>query len=536
MSGHILSDYKSGSVFQSFEISPSESSPSRAVPNGTFENLADRDELSTAAESKSTEVVHEARSSQDEGTDANGDKLVEKQPQLQIVQPHSQICSSEIEIDFLQLDDGSRLEVVEDPADATKTKLAVFDGEKLQLVSKFEYRGNIFVPIARESGGLCDIVLPHAPNPYHSTEEILSRISHLIESCVFLAPCYLNILAAFVVYSWFADELRPPVYLILTGLPQSGKSTLLEAMRLLCRRSLLVAEITAAGLLDSCSRFTPTLLIDENDWQADRSSRNLRKQLRSGTSVHLLTKNLHKTQKTFGAKILSSPDVPEDPALMGRCVHIPMSETDRVDLHKTWDPEIVKAADALQGSLLQLRLEKYRSIAWRLVPGAEKLRPRSRDLLGSLLAALPKGSAAEKSLLEFFRDIHNPSTRNLLSPAQHAVVAGLFSFVHLYPAAGYAQVAKIAEFANESLKASGERFELTPRKLTTILASLGFGEILRSSRGSQRALDQEAIRKIHILARNNDITLVNKQALKGEMQSCKLCRGPNSIMSTSTST
>jgi hypothetical protein len=155
-------------------------------------------------------------------------------------------------------------------------------------------------------------------------------------------------------------------------------------MRLLCRRSLLVGEISAAGLLDACSRFMPTLLVDENDWQADRSSRILRKQLRSGTSVHLLTKNLYKTQRAFGAKILSSPELPDDPALLSRCLHIPMSETDRVDLHKPWDPEIVKAADALQGSLLQFRLEKYRSIAWRLVPGAEQLRPRSRDLLGSL--------------------------------------------------------------------------------------------------------------------------------------------------------
>ena len=89
-------------------------------------------------------------------------------------------------------------------------------------------------------------------------------------------------------------------------------------------------------------------------------------------------------------------------------MHISMFEANRVDLHRPWDLEIVKAADDLQGSLLQLRFEKYGAIAWRLVPGAEQLRPRSRDLLGSLVAALLKKSAAKKSLLEFFHDVQNP--------------------------------------------------------------------------------------------------------------------------------
>jgi hypothetical protein len=285
-------------------------------------------------------------------------------------------------------------------------------------------------------------------------------------------------------------------------------------------------------MLNACSRFMPTLLIDENDWQNDRNSRILRKTLRTGTSGNLLARHLRSTQKAFGPKILSAPELPEDLALRNRCVHVPMAETDRVDLQKPWSAESLTAADALRCSLLRLRLEKYSSISWRLVPGAEQLRPRSRDLLGSLVAALPIGSAAEKSLFEFFRDVHNPSTRNLLSPAQDAVVAALFKFVHLYPEAGCVQVGKIAKLTNESLKASGERFELTPRKLTGLLASLGFGDIMRSGRGSQRVLDQEAVRKIHILARDHDITVVDQQGLRGQAQACKFCVGPCSIMFT----
>jgi hypothetical protein len=55
---------------------------------------------------------------------------------------------------------------------------------------------------------------------------------------------------------------------------------------------------------------------------------------------------------------------------------------------------------------------------------------------------------------------------------------------------------------------------------------------LRFSSGSQRALDQEAVRKIHILARDHKITVVNQEGLQGRVRECKLCSGPSSIMST----
>lgn len=171
------------------------------------------------------------------------------------------------------------------------------------------------MPVAWEVGGLGDIVLPCGTNPYRSIKDLLERIIRLLDGCLFLGAPYLNILAAFVLYSWFADKLQPPVHLLITGLPQSGKLTLLEMMRLLCRRSLLVGDITAAAMLNACSRFMPTLLIDENDWQGDRNSRILRKTLRTGTSGNLLARHLRSTQKAFGPKILSAPELPEDLAL-----------------------------------------------------------------------------------------------------------------------------------------------------------------------------------------------------------------------------
>lgn len=233
---------------------------------------------------------------------------------------------------------------------------------------------------------------------------------------------------------------------------------MLEALRLLCRRPLLVSDISSSAAFDACSRYGCTLLIDENDWRGDQNSRALRKQLRAGTSKGLLSKHLRKTQHAYGTKILSGVELPDDAALKSRCIHLPMSETDRTDLPKPWDAKIAKEADGVRAQLLQFRLERFSSISARMIPGAEGLQPRSRDLLSSLLAPLEGLEFLEQLLLAFFIGTHDPSTRDLLSPAQAAVVAALFEFVHHPGNVGFVQVMRIAELASQVLGATGERF------------------------------------------------------------------------------
>jgi hypothetical protein len=462
----------------------------------------------------------------------NSTKCPDKQPALRVVQPSSPSITRHIEVDFQYLDDGRVVELVEDPADATKTKLAVFDSGKVYLTDAVDYRGQILVPIARSNHGLEDIILPRAPHPYQSAEEVFYRTCNLIATCLALPNMYLWVTAAVVLNSWFADRLRPPVYLLVTGLPQSGKTTLLEMMRLLCRRPLLVSDITSAAAYDACSRFGCTLLIDENDWGADQNSRALRKQLRAGTSKGVLAKHLGKTQHAFGAKVLSSVELPDDAALMSRCIHLPMDETDRADLSKPWDPQVVKTADGVRGQLLQFRLERYASVSPRLISGAEKLRPRSRDLLNSLLAPLKGVEVIEQLLLAFFVGTHDPSTRDLLSPGQAAVVAALFEFIHRWPKAGYVQVAVVSDLGNKILDAAGERLELNPRKCSHLLGSQGFLSRARSSRGSFLRLDKETIAKIHKLKRNHGDRWLAPADSKAQMDACTFCKDKPSPIST----
>jgi hypothetical protein len=430
---------------------------------------------------------------------------------LRLVQAPSQSQMSRIEVDFKYLNDGRVIELVEDPTNPMKTKLAVFDGGKVDLADSVQYDGQLLVPVGRLADGLEDISLPRAPRPFETVKEVFYRTHNLIASCVTFPDPYSFVAAATVLNSWFADRLRPPVYLMLTGLPQSGKTTLLEVLRLLCRRPLLVSDISSAAAFDACSRFGCTLMIDENEWRGDQSSRTLRKQLRAGTSKGLLTKHIRKTQHGYGMKILSGIELPDDSALRSRCIHLPMSETERTDLPKPWDEHIVKAAEAVRAQLLQLRLERYASIFPRTIPGAEKLRPRSRDLLCSLLAPLEGVDEIEQLLLAFFLGTHDPSTRDLLSPAQAAAVGALFEFV---------------------LAAAGERSKPNPRATSDLLTSMGFGARVRSNRGSLLPLDKSTVIKIHRLKRIHDVQWPGSASLRDKMKKCDLCKNGSPTTST----
>jgi hypothetical protein len=468
---------------------------------------------------------NEARTSQSDSMSQldQGARRPDAGPVLRVVEPSSS-APIRVEIDFKYLDDGRVVELIQDPTDASKTKLAVFDSGKIYLADEVDCHGQILVPIGRRTEGLEDISLPGTPHPYQCAADVFFHTSNLISKCAAIPREYLFVVAAWVLHSWFADRLRPPVYLLVTGLPQSGKSTLLEVLRSLCRRPLLVAEITSAAAYDACSRFSCTLLIDENEWRGDQNSRALRKQLRAGTTKGVLAKRLGKTQHAFGAKALSSVELPDDPALRSRCIHVAMSETDRVDLRKPWDPQIVREADYVRGELLQFRLERYASVANRTVSGAEKLRPRSRDLLSSLIAPLEGDEDLEQLLLGLFVNVHDPLTRDLLSPTQSAVVAGLFEFIHSFPEAGYVQVGTVTNLANAILHGAGERIQLAPRRVSDVLATLGFVYRERSNRGSLLCLDQQTVAAVHKLVGAHDVQWSRSPAVTLHMEHCNFCQ------------
>src|SRR5579859_67882 len=292
-----------------------------------------------------------------------------------------------VEVEFTELDDGRLIDLVEDPEAPGCTSLAVWEKDETRLVKELEYKGQLFVPKKVDPEFLQQIKLPSGTRSDQSAEQIGQRIGWLLKYCVDAPDNYTLVLVAFVLSTWFVDRLRVAPYLWIVGPPQSGKTTLLNALALVCRRPLFVGDISSAALYNICKEFKPTLLIDESNAQVGQTNRSLRQMLRVGTTRGAVArKNAFYT--AFGAKVIVSPDLPDDPALMSRCIVLPMEETQSSSLRATSDPKVEAYAKEFQKCLLDLRFQRYKLNPLAMIAGAEKLRPRDRDLLCSLATPL----------------------------------------------------------------------------------------------------------------------------------------------------
>jgi hypothetical protein len=210
--------------------------------------------------------------------------------------------SSIIETDFAELEDGSLLDLIEDPEDSSSALFVFFDGKKARYGHEVEYKSHLLVPVLRDGKIIRHVRLPRGIKPYGSAESLLEQIDSVLSRCLDLAKRYRLLLASFVLSTWFVERLPVAPYVALVGLPRSGKSTVLRVLSLLCRRSLLTADITSAAFYRVCDRLTPTLLIDETGTAGER--RQLFHLLRTGISRDVIALRKDQSLSSFGAKVV----------------------------------------------------------------------------------------------------------------------------------------------------------------------------------------------------------------------------------------
>ena len=433
-----------------------------------------------------------------------------------------------LQTDFLNLPDRRLVELIEDPINPRRTLLAVWANGGVQYVDEFEHDGQLFVPLQRNEV-LNGVHLPRAVCPPGSLQKLIQGIEDLISQCVSLQAKYIPVLTAFVLSTWFIDRFTVAPYLSVVGLPQSGKTTLLQVLKLLCRRSWLIGDITAASLYRACTQFSPTILIDEAATVINNG--RLRHMLRTGATKEVISVQGNCSFHAYGAKVISWIEPPDDAALNSRCIVIPMFETRRTDLCKINDPQVVLTAASLQAQLLYYRLENYNKVEPSPMKDEVELRPRTRDLLRVLSAAIVQDPERSRSLTLFFKS-GNAVPLEPLSPEQNAVLLTLFALIHAKENVGALRTSDLTRNVNHCLRVSGEKRNLQPRKVGAVLTSLGFCNRTRGNAGWCVNFDQGDMKKIHQLAENYGIDRASQSLMKSlfgtghtfAMEKCSLCQ------------
>jgi hypothetical protein len=447
----------------------------RSMVDLTFETPGDRKLVSIST--PSGEIIHVPRSLLARPVGASvslrGDRpLVYCGDGTPYVTQQDRYLPTTEEVGFAELEDGSLVELVRDPHRLERTAFAVWRNRKLKITDHIKHLGRILIPPRKHDHIWRYVVLPYGVAPYNTAQDLARRIRNGIRACVNIPNPYPSLLAAFSVYTWIADLLPTAVYLLISGLPESGKTTLVDTLRLFCRRSLCVADISSAAFQQACSLISPTLMMDETEIGHGTAGREARRYLRGGSSRGHVFLRRDFGGEVFGPKIICCENPPDDPALISKSIIIPMTEQDTSELKKPSDPEMVQLSREIQAQSLQFRLEKYRSIRLASVPGAERLNPRERDLLTAVAAPFAEDPHWCDLLLQSFENSGQLMKRTL-PPDEAAVLDGLYAESHR--SGGYRQmtVGDLAKSIFEIYKTAGQTMRLEPRAVGAILEKFG---------------------------------------------------------------
>ena len=358
---------------------------------------------------------------------------------------------------------------------------------------------------------------------YESVGHLLQKVDAFLARCLDLDDQHRFILACFVLSSWVVDHLPLAPYVAFVGLPQSGKSTALKTLQLLCRRGMITSDISSAAFYHACDRLKPTLFIDETATAGQQ--RALFHLLRSGTTRDSVAFRDGESYCAFGAKAMAWRELPNDDALNSRCVVIPMRETSRTDLLRTTHPEIVAAADKLQGQLLLYRFQKCRTLSLPRIPGDDRLHSRGRDLYEALALPIGEDLAAAARLLECL--VHEKDSNwEPLPPNETAVLETLFEQIHLHPDKGTCAIRHLTVEVNANLARSAERFHLNARAVGAVLTTLGFRSRTRTNSGWVVWLDRAARKRIHELMSTYGMDAPSAHLPSPELtEPCEFCKG-----------
>lgn len=418
------------------------------------------------------------------------------------------------------LEDGTQIEIIEDPEDSSRSLLAVFSKGEVQLADHVESGNRIFVPIPRTSNLFKYVGLPRGVKPLLDVNTLVFEISHLLRRVIDLSSNDRQLLALFILSTWLIERLPVAPYIALVGLPGTGKSTVLSVLNLLCRRALLTADISSAAFYGVCDRLAPTLLIDEAGTIGN--TRALFHLLRSGTTRGVTALRQHEAFKTFCPKAFSWTELPRDPALNSRSIVISLRETRRTDLMRVTDPWIQKMAANCQMLLLRFRFEKLRSLTLPKTGGEEKLQPRSRDLYEALALAVAELPGTRKWLLDRLL-AQEEINRSPLPETYAAVLQAAFLIVHT-TSGGEILVGSVAEMANQILQEARERLQVSDKQAGTILTTLGVTERKRTNKGSVIIVSLNLVELIHELMATHCVPFPPGVPEAEWRNACSLCK------------
>lgn len=266
------------------------------------------------------------------------------------------------------------------------------------------------------------VIFPSRLGEQMSATKIIDSLNEYFNS-VFLfedeATCRMTAYYAFL--TWFYDGFDNFLYFMINGDIGSGKSELAKRMGLVCRRTTTTNGARSASyLMGILERYKGTAYIDESEVVFFKDN-DMMKFLNLGVTrgaefEKIVTRTKPReisvtfNYQTYGPKIIVSRKRGNDDALIGRCLHIRLNNTEITNvvnkgISLSIDQSMRERAEEIRNMLLRYRLETWQpDFEYRELYDPE-IRPRLSQVCAQLLAITEGDLDAQGIIRDFMKTI-----------------------------------------------------------------------------------------------------------------------------------
>ena len=405
--------------------------------------------------------------------------------------------------------DGTAIELVADPSDSRRLSLLLWDGTKSIVAPQIEHRGRRYEPISLEPSVVRAVIWPASGRDYGSTRELFNSIVGLIAKHFGFSESLARLLVHFIFATWFSDRLTLAPSLAIVGLAIADGIRLLRFLRCVCRRSLLLAEVSRSDLLSLPLLLCPTLLLD-------------RPKLTGPLRRFMATSNRRGLAAVRGGRILEvccpkvfhfgTAGVPQGISSGVIQVTLPPG----LEFQELGDDVLHAVAIEFQGKLLGYRISKQMKFCVSRLRGTNFTR-EAQELAMNLAACIVDDAELAVGVVPLMLQQDEHLRQQLDHQIEAAIVEAVLACCHENEK-DRVQVKEVAALANTILCARGEVVEYSPEEVAHRLDALELFRT-RTSAGSFLILSRETREQVHALAWSYGVPSAQKS-----MPGCANCQ------------
>lgn len=412
------------------------------------------------------------------------------------------------------------IELVADEARGAGLKLLLWDGTEqyiqpslsLEPAPDSAFQATVFRAPEIDSSLVRAIRFPTHAAAYESDRELIEEVCTLIHNYTGLGAKLASLAAYSVLASWLVDCIETPICLSIVAAESTAKRQLFRLLGCLCRRALLLGDVTMAGVCSLPMALSPALFIEPSEPDGE-----LQKLLRASRSRSAYLPRSGRLVNLCCAKVICS-DEPLFDEVPGGFMVIPVAPS-REPLPILDARAQKEIADRWQPKLLMYRLRNYKRAAASDFD-VPQFAPPVRELARSLGACLSQEPDLQRGIVSLLLEQNEQIQSECAIDLNAIVVEAMLSLCHEEKKPSV-HVAAIATAVNHILERRDELVEMKPRTVGHRLKALGLATQRLDSAGRGILLLEAIRQRVHALAWH-----YQTWGLPGSGEACCYCQEP----------